>query len=341
MKTFCENPLCDTEAVRQVKVSVKQPSDERRSLCATCEEVYVWGVQHGKMLSRRQKLWILAITDSSVIVYAEAHPSKKMAEQGLIDYLRQEENYDGPDVIGKAGNWLAEHDERLGAEIFAAVQGRDNDDNDSAFDTPYETERLERFLDEEGFIVLTKNQHDPHPGLEFEAWAYRGLLDFQSAEPVTFGLGISALDTLAALNRQLAQPKPYKQTQGSMPKILKVLQQAAEVMVRWSHKFTEADHDVYDRVLAVIADAKAPTISRGLVIDPAPKEEGPEPLWRAVYVIDVCAASAHAASVQVYQIMRDPASIPPVLDIIDSAGKVTRIDLSDKNQDRGKEGDYV
>ena len=339
MKTYCENPLCDTEAVTVVEVSVKKPSDEKRSLCACCEEVYFWGVQHGKMLSCRQKQWILAIADRGIITYAEAHPSKKMAEQALIDYLREEENYDGPDDIGEAGNWLAEHDERLGAEIFAAEPGQDNDDNVDNPDPPYETERLERFLDEGGFIVLSKNQHDPHPGLEFEAWAYQGALDFQSAGPVTFGLGISTSDALAALNQQLAQTKTYERIQKTKPNMLAVLQQAAEVMARWSHKFTEDDHDIYDRVLAVIVDAKALSISRGLVIDPAPIDKGPQPLWRAVYVIDVSAASAHTAALQVHQIMRDPASIPPVLEILDSAGKVTRFDLQSQENAEGKEVD--
>ena len=203
MEKYCQNPLCDTEAVKEVEVSVKKPSDEKRSLCACCEEVFVWGVQHGKKLSCSHKQWILAIADRGVIPYAEAYPSKKMAEQGLIDYLREEENYDGHDDIGEAGNWLAEHDERLGAEIFATEPCKNNDDNGTPLDTPPESDQLCRFLDEEGFIVLGKNQHDPHPGLEFEAWAYRGPLDFQSAGPVTFGLGTNSHEALDALNSQL------------------------------------------------------------------------------------------------------------------------------------------
>ena len=52
MKEFCENPLCENKAVKQVPVSVREGSDQRRSLCATCEEVYTWGVQQGQ-LSRK------------------------------------------------------------------------------------------------------------------------------------------------------------------------------------------------------------------------------------------------------------------------------------------------
>ena len=142
METYCQNPLCDAEAVKVVRVSVKKPSDERRSLCACCEEVFVWGVQHGKKTSRRQKQWILAIADKGIIAYAEAYRSKKMAEQGLVDYLRQEENYDGPDEISEAANWLTEHDERLSADIFAAEPCQENSDNGVSTDAPYEAKRL-------------------------------------------------------------------------------------------------------------------------------------------------------------------------------------------------------
>lgn len=48
MEKFCQNPLCETRAIKEVPVSVKSSSDQVRSLCATCEEAYTWGVQHGK-----------------------------------------------------------------------------------------------------------------------------------------------------------------------------------------------------------------------------------------------------------------------------------------------------
>jgi hypothetical protein len=49
MEEYCQNPLCENQAVKQVPVSVREASDQRRSLCAACEEVYTWGVQHGQM----------------------------------------------------------------------------------------------------------------------------------------------------------------------------------------------------------------------------------------------------------------------------------------------------
>jgi len=51
METYCQNPLCENQSVKEVPVSVDNPSDQVRSLCATCEEAYTWGVQHGKRAS--------------------------------------------------------------------------------------------------------------------------------------------------------------------------------------------------------------------------------------------------------------------------------------------------
>jgi hypothetical protein len=49
MEEYCQNPLCENEATKQVPVSISKPGDQKRSLCAACEEVYTWGVQHGRM----------------------------------------------------------------------------------------------------------------------------------------------------------------------------------------------------------------------------------------------------------------------------------------------------
>ena len=69
--------------------------------------------------------------------------------------------------------------------------------------------------------------------------------------------------------------------------------------------------------------------SPGLLIDPPPEEKGDEPLFRAVYIIDVNAGDVRDAAEYTYRIMSDPASMPPVLHVIDSEGKITEVDLSD------------
>ena len=56
MEEFCQNPLCENEAVKEVPVSVEKPSDEVRALCAACEEPYTWGVQHGSMVCEGLKV---------------------------------------------------------------------------------------------------------------------------------------------------------------------------------------------------------------------------------------------------------------------------------------------
>jgi hypothetical protein len=60
------------------------------------------------------------------------------------------------------------------------------------------------FLGNGGFFVIGKNTTDPNPELPFEAWGYKGPMDFKTAEPVTFGLGADCGDALCALNAQLA-----------------------------------------------------------------------------------------------------------------------------------------
>jgi hypothetical protein len=66
-----------------------------------------------------------------------------------------------------------------------------------------------------------------------------------------------------------------------------------------------------------------------LTIEPPPKETGLERLYRVVYVIDVNAMNPRQAAERAYELMKDPASMRPVLEIIDSSGRQTRVDLSD------------
>ncbi len=69
---------------------------------------------------------------------------------------------------------------------------------------------------------------------------------------------------------------------------------------------------------------------KGLLIEPPPKEQGPEPLWRVVYTIDVNAANAHKAAERAYEIMTDPQSLRPVLHILDGGGSETTVDLAEE-----------
>jgi hypothetical protein len=205
MEAHCQNPLCQNEAVKEVSVSIRKPSDQKRSLCAACEEVYTWGVQQGSMSSRRKKVWVLAIADRGIVVHGQASGSRTQAVQGLAEYLKANEDYTGPAQMPAISDWLAEHDERLSVELFDAS------------------------------------------------------LDATGGEP-------------------------------SVP------------------------------------DEQA---SDGLTIEPPPEEEGSEaPLYRVVYIIDVNAAETRDAAEYTHRIMTDPASMPPVLHVLDGKGCDTVVDLS-------------
>ena len=65
-----------------------------------------------------------------------------------------------------------------------------------------------------------------------------------------------------------------------------------------------------------------------LQIMPPPKEKD---LYRVVYVIDVGADSPLDAAKKTHEIMTDPDSLAPVLDVVGQSGKVTKIDLSKSN----------
>lgn len=122
MKQFCENPNCESPAVKEVPVSVNLPSDQKRSLCAACEEAYSWGVQHGVMTSWRP-VWALAVADRGVIGHLGVFRRKKHAEEGLVDYLRAYQGYSGPAGRKAVRRWIREHDERLSVEISEQVIG--------------------------------------------------------------------------------------------------------------------------------------------------------------------------------------------------------------------------
>jgi hypothetical protein len=208
MERFCENSLCENEAVRMVPVSVNTPSDQKRSLCAAYKEAYDWGVQHGRMTPGRKKIWVLAVADRGTVVHGRAFRRRSKAVQGLAEYLTAHDGYTGPAEMPSICDWLAEHDERLSIEIFPAS------------------------------------------------------LDLSPQETVEPTLG------------------------------------------------------------------KRMAPSQGFTIEPPPKEKGPEPLYRVVYVIDVNAPNPQQAAERVYEIMQDPQSMRPVLEVLEPLGRCTRVDLS-------------
>ncbi|RKY12546.1 MAG: hypothetical protein DRP65_00805 [Planctomycetota bacterium] len=64
-------------------------------------------------------------------------------------------------------------------------------------------------------------------------------------------------------------------------------------------------------------------------ISPPPKDSGEEPLFRVVYAIDVNASDEQKAAEQAWQMMRAKDAFEPVMVILDSDGKQTKLDLSE------------
>jgi hypothetical protein len=46
---YCDNYLCESEAIKTVPVSVLRAGDSKRKFCAACYEAYTIGVQHGRI----------------------------------------------------------------------------------------------------------------------------------------------------------------------------------------------------------------------------------------------------------------------------------------------------
>ena len=97
MTTHCENPNCDNEGYKQVPLSVNKPSDERRTLCAICEDAYTWGVQHGHMEEYATKVAHQHVTtfldDGDFLVLAKnrtdpwpGSPIEVWAYEGPLDF---------------------------------------------------------------------------------------------------------------------------------------------------------------------------------------------------------------------------------------------------------------
>jgi len=120
MEKYCQNPLCENEATKSVPVSVDRPSDHRRSLCAVCEEVYSWGVQHGRMSSVPRRAWVLHVTDDGEVVHACVFRTRRRAVKDLADYFRAQEGYRGPEDLPAISDWLTQHREHLNVDLFPA-----------------------------------------------------------------------------------------------------------------------------------------------------------------------------------------------------------------------------
>ncbi len=69
--------------------------------------------------------------------------------------------------------------------------------------------------------------------------------------------------------------------------------------------------------------------SKDYRISPPPKDSGEEPLFRVVYEIDVNASDERKAAETAWQMMRAKDAFDPVMMVLNSEGKQTKLDLTD------------
>ena len=108
MEKFCENQYCESPGFKEVPVSVRKPGDQRRTLCAPCEEAYTWGVQHGRMTAEQSPLFIAVVTDRGIVAYARAFRSQAEAENALVKYLREHHRYRGSRRLESVYDWVGQ-----------------------------------------------------------------------------------------------------------------------------------------------------------------------------------------------------------------------------------------
>ena len=117
MNESCDNPNCENPGFKEVAVSVNKSSDQKRTLCATCEEVYSWGVQHGVMSGKVKEVWLVAVADRGIVAHIRAYSDAKTAIKALAAYLAEFNEYAGAADIRAIRRWLRQHDENLSVEI--------------------------------------------------------------------------------------------------------------------------------------------------------------------------------------------------------------------------------
>jgi hypothetical protein len=222
MEKYCQNPLCENEAVKEVPVSIRKPSDQKRSLCAACEEVFTWGLQQGSMMSRRRRVWVLAIADRGMVVFGKGYPGKAKAVQGLAEYLKTNEDYTGPAAMPSISDWLAEHDERLSIELFAASLDASGDDQASEglmIDSPPREEGAEGLY--RVIYTIDVNARDARQAAER---AYEIMTDRQSLRPVLHILDGRGPETTVDLAEEPAPPRGSAEPSASREKALRFVQ---------------------------------------------------------------------------------------------------------------------
>jgi hypothetical protein len=66
----------------------------------------------------RRQVWVGAVSHKGTVVHATVVSDKTKAIKALAEYFRTQEGYHGPAELPGICSWMAEHDERLGIDLF-------------------------------------------------------------------------------------------------------------------------------------------------------------------------------------------------------------------------------
>jgi hypothetical protein len=195
MKAFCENQFCENPGAREVPVSVRKPSDQKRTFCVPCAEAYTIGCQHGTMGIGQMEFWVVAIADSGIVTYLRVHLEEKAAWQTVVGYLRENEGYRRPGSPEAVRDWLDGH-EQLSVEVLCQKGLSDR----MSFEDHRTLTRTDRYLTANRAILLV--QHPSAQDAPFEARALEGDLDWGKIAAGCYGRGSTIRDALEALDLQ-------------------------------------------------------------------------------------------------------------------------------------------
>ena len=95
-KKYCDNTLCENPVFKEVPVSVRRAGDQKRSLCAACEEAYSTGVQHGTFVAREEAAILDDRELATVLAALRYHQAENLqGTDGIVDQAALEIASDG------------------------------------------------------------------------------------------------------------------------------------------------------------------------------------------------------------------------------------------------------
>jgi len=67
-----------------------------------------------------KKVWVLHVIERGSVIHAGVFRNKRKAVKDLARYLKDQEGYKGSEDLPSISDWMAEHNERPGVDLFPA-----------------------------------------------------------------------------------------------------------------------------------------------------------------------------------------------------------------------------